>query len=119
MPDRIRFTDIETTTELLPHTGDSAARRLLGRQVTVRCRLGGTDGEALEALRYARRAMLREEWTRGPEEGEPSLEDAVFSAYDVMWRVREDERDRCLEKLRELLRRANRAFHELSAVPRG
>jgi hypothetical protein len=36
----------------------------------------------------------------------------------VMWRVREDERDRCLEKLRELLRRANRAFHELSAVPR-
>lgn len=119
MPDRIRFTNVETSNELTPHSGDSAAPRLLGRRVTVRCRLSGTDGEALEALRYARRAMLREEWTRGPEEGEPSLEDAVFSAYDVIWRVREDERDRCFEKLEELLRRANRAFLELSAASRG
>jgi hypothetical protein len=119
MPGRIRFTNVETTTELVPHSADSTAPRLLGRRVTVRCRLAGTDGEALEALRYARRAMLREEWTRGPEEGEPSLEDAVFSAYDVVWRVREDERERCLEKLEELLRRSNRALVELSPAPRG
>jgi|KBSSwiStaDraftv2_1062776.scaffolds.fasta_scaffold966387_2 hypothetical protein len=113
MPDLIRFTDIEQSTDLAP-SGDSAAPRLLHRRVSVRARLSSSDAETLEALRYARRAMLREEWTRGTEEGEPSLEDAVFSAHDVVWSVPEYERERCLEKLDELLRRANRALIELS-----
>jgi len=113
MPDSIRFTDIEETNELVP-SRDSAAPRLLHRRVSIRARLSSSDPETLEAVRYARRAMLREEWTRGAEEDEPSLEDAVFSAYDVVWAVPELERRRCLEKLDELLRRANRARLELS-----
>jgi hypothetical protein len=117
MPDPIRFTDIEETTDLAP-SGDSAAPRLLHRRVSIRCRLSSSDAEALEAIRYARRAMLREEWTRGAEEDEPSLEDAVFSAYDVVWSVPEYLRERCVAKLDELLRRANRARLELSAAAR-
>jgi hypothetical protein len=119
MPDRIRFSDIEQISDPVSPSSDSAAPRLDGGSVSVRCVLAATDASTLEALRYARRAMLREEWTRGIEEGEPSLEDAVFSAHDVSWQVREEERERCLQKLDELLRRANRALHELSAVPRG
>lgn len=117
MPDSIRFTDIEETRELAP-SGDSAAPRLMHSRVTVRARLSSSDAGTLEALRYARRAMLREEWTRGADEDEPTLEDAVFSAYDVVWAVPEHERERCLEKLDELIRRANRALHELSAPTR-
>jgi hypothetical protein len=83
--------------------------------VTLRCRLLATDNASLEALRYARRAMLREEWTRGVEEGEPSLEDAVFSALDVTWSVRASESERGRAKLAELVDRANRARTELPA----
>jgi hypothetical protein len=118
MPDPIRFTDIEQFAELAPSSG-SAAPRLLHRRVSVRARLSSSDAESLEALRYARRAMLREEWTRGTEEDEPSLEDAVFSAHDVVWRVPEEDRERCLQKLDELLRRANRALLDDSAARRG
>ena len=119
MPDRIRFSDVEQIPDPVPPSGGSAAPRLSARAVSVRCRLAASDSASLEALRYARRAMLREEWTRGTEEGEPSLEDAVFSAHDVAWRVPEDEIDRCLAKLGELLRRANRALFELSTVSGG
>jgi hypothetical protein len=114
MPDRIRFSDVEQVSDPVSPSSGSSAPRLEPRGVSVRCRLVASDAAALEALRYARRAMLREEWTRGAEEGEPSLEDAVFSAFEVSWRVSEDERARCLEKLEELLRRANQALVELS-----
>ncbi|HEX4439930.1 MAG TPA: hypothetical protein VH854_07645 [Thermoanaerobaculia bacterium] len=115
----IRFSDIEQIPSGVAASGDSAAPRLEQVEVTIRCRLSTSDDAALEALRYARRAMLREEWTRGIEEGEPSLEDAVFSAHDVVWRVPDEDRERCLQKLDELLRRANRALLEDSAARRG
>jgi len=119
MPETIRFSDIEQFPSPVAPSGDSTAPRLERGVVTVRCRLSASDGAALEALRYARRAMLREEWTRGIEEGEPSLEDAGFSAHDVVWRVPEEDRERCLQKLDELLRRANRALLDDSAARRG
>jgi hypothetical protein len=119
MPDSIRFSDVEQISDPVSPSSDSAAPRLEERAVTVRCRLAATDATALEALRYARRAMLREEWTRGAEEGEPSLEDAIFSAFEISWRVRSDERERCLRKLDELLRRANQALRELTPAPPG
>jgi hypothetical protein len=119
MPDRIRFSDIEQMPDPVAPSGDSAAARLADRSVSIRCRLSANDAESLEALRYARRAMLREEWTRGTEEGEPSLEDAVFSAFDISWRVSEEDRERCLAKLAELLRRANRVLLDDSASRRG
>lgn len=119
MPEKIRFSDIEQIPSRVAPSGDSAAPRLERGEITVRCRLSAGDGPALEALRYARRAMLREEWTRGIEEGEPSLEDAIFSAHDVVWRVPEEDRERCLQKLDELMRRANRALLDDSGTRRG
>lgn len=98
--------------ELSAASGDATAPVLSGAMVTLRFRLVSADDRSLEALRYARRAMLREEWTRGVEEGEPSLEDAVFSAYDVAWSVPVSHRNVCRAKLEELIARANRALTE-------
>jgi hypothetical protein len=105
----IRFSEIEESLDPVSFNGDSAAPRLAEATVTLRCRLLTTDDDSLEALRYARRAMLREEWTRGVEEDEPSLEEAVFSASDVSWSVRVSEAGSGRAKLAELVERANRA----------
>ena len=58
--------------------------------------------------------MLREEWTRGVEEDEPSLEDAVFSAFEVSWSVRASSVGCGARSSTELVGRANRARGELS-----
>jgi hypothetical protein len=69
------------------------------------------SGEAaLEALRHARRSMLREEWMLGLPEGEPSFEEAVFTTEAIVWCVREGQRARCLEKITELTARVERAL---------
>ena len=81
-------------------------------------RLVSTDERSLEALCYARRTMLREEWTRGVEEGEPSLEEAVFTAHDVVWKVPAEAHSRTRELLEELVARANRALADMSAAGR-
>ncbi|HEY1435352.1 MAG TPA: hypothetical protein VGG65_08250, partial [Thermoanaerobaculia bacterium] len=81
-------------------------------------RLVSADDRSLEALRYARRAMLREEWTRGVDEDEPSLEEAVFSAFDVVWSVPALARESGRAKLEELVTRANRALADMSAAGR-
>ena len=51
--------------------------------------------------------MIREEWTRGVVEGEPSLSEARFSASQVSWEVPIAEAPRCRQKLAILVRRAN------------
>ncbi len=111
----IRFSEIQEAADPAPFNGNSAAPELAEASVTLRCRLMTTDQDSLEALRYARRAMLREEWTRGVEEDEPSLEDAVFSAFEVSWSVRASAAGFGRTKLAELVERANRARGELSA----
>jgi len=75
--------------------------------ITLRFLLSTEGGRSLEALRNARRSLLREEWTRGRGPEEPSLEDAVFSVKEILWVVRPDQRAWCLEKIEELRRRAN------------
>lgn len=115
MRPRIGFSEIEEVREPIGFSGGAAAPHLEERQVTLRCRLLATDGPSLEALRYARRAMLREEWTLGPEEDEPSLEDAVFSAFEVTWPMRASQSGRGRARLAELVERANRARRELDA----
>ncbi len=112
---RIGLSEIEETSGPDGFTAGATAPRLTEPSVTLRCRLLTTDNLGLEALRYARRAMLREEWTRGEEEGEPSLEDAVFSAFEVSWSMRASESSRGRAKLSELVERANRARQELDA----
>ncbi len=109
MSGHIRFSEIEESVDPVSFNGDSAAPRLAEATVTLRCRLLTSDDDSLEAVRYARRAMLREEWTRGVDEDEPSLEDAVFSASEVSWSVRASEVPSGRAKLAELVERANRA----------
>lgn len=93
----------------------SSAPELDGEPLrTLRFRLTGTDEESLEALRHARRSLLREEWTLGREAEEPSLEDAVFSPSEIVWVIRPEQRDSCVRKLEELLARANRALEALA-----
>jgi hypothetical protein len=69
--------------------------------------------DSLEALRDARRALLREERTRGRDTDEPSLEDAVFSSTEILWEVAPAQRTWCLQKLEELRRRANQLLSEV------
>jgi hypothetical protein len=82
----------------------------------------GQDG--LEALRHARRSMLREEWTLGRREGEPSLEEAIFANDSIVWPVWPEQKQLCLEKLAELEARVVRlledpaAMRELARTPR-
>jgi len=109
----IAIAEVGDAPEPVARTGDSTAQQLSGAACTLRFRLVA-EADSLEALRYARRSMLREEWTRGTEDGEPSLEEAIFSAFEVVWTVPADERERCRAKLSELVERANRALIELA-----
>ena len=81
--------------------------------VTLRFLVSADNPDSLEALRNARRALLREELTRGRDVDEPSLEDAVFSASEILWEVPPGQRPWCLEKLEELRRRANLLLSEV------
>jgi hypothetical protein len=115
MRNPITLAEIEDVPEPIARSGESSAPSLEPGMCTLRFRLVCTDPESLEALRYARRSMLREEWTRGDDEGEASLEGAVFSASEVVWSVPALDRERCREKLAELIDRANRTLAELTA----
>jgi hypothetical protein len=115
---RIGFFEIEAVPDASVLSAGSSAPRLEDARVTLRFRLVSTDARSLEALRYARRAMLREEWTRGAEEGEALLEEAVFSAFDVVWSVPALARESGRAKLEELVARANRALADMSAAGR-
>jgi hypothetical protein len=83
------------------------------RHLNLRFRLQFDSGEDLEALRYARRVMIREERTRGLEWEEPSIEDAVFTVNDVSWHVLATQAAWCREKVAELVDRAIRVRREL------
>ncbi len=74
---------------------------------TLWFRLLTRDPKRLDAVRAARRAMIREELTGGLEPGEPSLAEAAFSPSGVLWEVPIGELARCREKLAQLMRRAN------------
>ena len=92
-----------------PSTSGTAALELSSDSpVLLRFLISARDPAALEALRYARRSILREEWTLGRSESESSLQDAVFTATEIIWQVRRGEREACLRKLDDLVSRANR-----------
>lgn len=74
-----------------------------------------TTGD-LEALRYARRAMIREERTRGVEWDEPSMEDPSLSATELRWFVLTSQVAWCRLKVAELVERANRAREAMRAL---
>jgi hypothetical protein len=118
MARRIGFSEVEESSAAGAYSTGSSAALLADPTVTLRFRLTSTDDASIEAIRYARRAMLREEWTRGAVEGEPSLEDAVFSPFEVQWEVPAEHGERCRAKLEELVARANRVLAEASASRR-
>lgn len=79
------------------------------RHVTLRFRMTLEGIEDVEALRYARRAMIREERTRGLEWDEPSMEHPTFTPTEIRWFVLVSQAAWCREKIAELVERANRA----------
>jgi len=84
------------------------------RRLTLRFRLQLDSDDDVEALRYARRVMIREERTRGLEWDEPSIEDAVFTVTDVLWSVLASHATWCREKVGRLGERANRHLPEVT-----
>jgi hypothetical protein len=68
------------------------------------------EPDVLEVLRAVRRAMLREEATLGRRDGEPPLEDAIFSVEGIVWRVQADQTEYGLEKIATLEARVLRAL---------
>jgi hypothetical protein len=88
------------------------------RRITLRFALLIDDSQDLEALRYARRAMIREERTRGLEWDEPSMEQPVFTATEIRWFVLVSQVAWCREKIEELISRANRAREALKDLSR-
>ena len=83
------------------------------RRVTLRFALSYSGEEELEALRYARRCMIREERTRGLEWDEPSMEDPTFLANEIRWFALVSQAAWCRAKIDELIARANRAAHDM------
>jgi hypothetical protein len=83
---------------------------------TLRFRVHADGLEELEALRHARRMMIREETTLGLSGDEASLDQAVFSAAEIVWTVRAAEREACVRRIDDLARRANRALEEMQEL---
>jgi hypothetical protein len=89
------------------------------RRLTLRFRLELDSDDDVEALRYARRVMIREERLRGLEWDEPSIEDAVFTVTDVSWSVLASQAAWCREKVRLLVERANRPLPRIGSSESG
>jgi hypothetical protein len=88
------------------------------RRITLLFSLTLEDEGDLDALRYARRAMIREERAKGLEWDEPSMEQPVFTSTEIRWLVLVSQAGWCREKISELVSRANRAREELRRLSR-
>ena len=86
------------------------------RRVMLRFQVLLDGDDAMEALRYARRAMIREERTRGLEWDEPSMEDPTFTGNEVRWVALVSQGAWCREKITELVERANRSREALRTL---
>jgi hypothetical protein len=94
----------------------SVLDREAGR-MTIYFRLNASDPAALEALRDARRVMIREEWVLGLQPGEPQFAEAEFSPYGVHWEIAIGEQAACREKIQTLVARANRRLQDVTSTP--
>lgn len=116
MTDPIRFREATEFSNAADARDALALRYDPSRRVTLRFRLELSEQADLEALRYARRAMIREERTRGLEWDEPSVEDPAFTATEIRWCALVSQADWCREKIAELVERANRAREALRSL---
>lgn len=114
----IRF--IETTDAAAAIGGDVSDQVALRLDPTRRCMLRfdleWMHPDDAEALRYARRAMIREERTRGLEWDEPSMEDPTFTGKEIRWFALVSQASWCRQKVAQLTERANRAREALRAL---
>ena len=108
----------ETTesAEVAAPTRDAVGLRFdPSRRMMLRFQIRIDDEDGLEALRYARRAMIREERTRGLEWDEPSMEDPTLTGTEIRWFTLAAQAAWCRQKMAELIDRANRAAAEIRA----
>jgi hypothetical protein len=99
---------------------DSTELRLdPSRRVMLRFQVLLEGEDEMEALRYARRAMIREERTRGLEWDEPSMEDPTLAGSEIRWFCLASQAAWCRQKMTELIERANRAAEEIRASGTG
>jgi hypothetical protein len=109
------------TTEGLPRAEE--ARDVLAlrfdptRRIVLRFELSLAEEEEREALRYARRCMIREERTRGLDWDEPSMEDPALVGSEIRWFALASQGAWCRQKIAELIERANRALADLRDSP--
>lgn len=106
-----KWIEMSETSGIAEAFGSSALAPDDASRETLRFRIR-PGAEALEALLHARRSMLREERTLGRGEGEPSLEDAVFSPEMIEWAVLPGQRSVCVRRIAELEARVERALAE-------
>ncbi len=107
---------LRETTEVPARNGarDAVSLRLdPSRRIMLRFHVSLYGDGEMEALRYARRAMIREERTRGLEWDEPSMEDPTLSGSEIRWFVLAAQAAWCRQKMAELIDRANRAVQEI------
>ena len=99
-----------------PQLRDAVALRFdPSRRVMLRFEIDLEGEDASEALRYARRSMIREERTRGLEWDEPSMEDPSLSGRELRWFALASQVAWCRQKVAELVERTNQALAELRA----
>ncbi|MEP6769921.1 MAG: hypothetical protein ABJC61_14710 [Acidobacteriota bacterium] len=103
----------ESSTERPESTGTSALSADPESPLLLRFRIQ-PGAQALEALLHARRSMLREERTLGRADGEPSLEDAVFSPETILWQAVPGQEAACIRTIAELEARVERILSELT-----
>jgi hypothetical protein len=109
----IRYEETTTPLDGIADRDALAARLDPSRRVSLRFALLLEDDGDLEALRYARRVMIREERTKGLDWDEPSMEQPVLTETEIRWEALVSQMGWCREKISELVSRANRASEEL------
>jgi hypothetical protein len=113
----VRFVRVPEGIPAAPGSDRSpAAVAVSSQDITLRFGLDTSDPRALDAICHARRSMLREEWTLGHDADEPLLQDALFSTGEIVWKMRPEQRGRCLQKLEELEARVRRWLAEREAA---
>jgi hypothetical protein len=119
MADPIRYSETTDMSGTRSGVRDAVSLRFdPSRRVMLRFQVVIEGDDELEALRYARRAMIREERTRGLEWDEPSMEDPTLAGSELRWFALASQVAWCRQKMSELIDRANRAAEEMPRTRR-
>jgi hypothetical protein len=118
MTDPITFREATDAPEPRGGARDGTELRLdPSRRIMLRFQLALDAEDEMEALRYARRSMIREERTRGLEWDEPSMEDLTVAGAEIRWFCLASQAAWCRQKMAELVERANKAMQDLRNAP--